>query len=209
MGKGRAKAPAQPIEKDPAKLGVMLLAYAHRYAASVGWKTKDRALVRGQGIEDLVQDAMLSLYGGDTERRWNPATTPDPMEHLRSFVNSRLSTLARSYDNRNVKQGIDADAHRVHENPESLAVKKAEQDEEDAWRARARDLLLNEILDDELVVRLHDLLEKEEIDKPAELSTRLGVLLEEIKNAKKRFRRAWERVVVAMKLQKAKEVGRG
>jgi hypothetical protein len=187
----------------------MLLAYAHRYAASVGWKTKDRALAGGKGIEDLVQDAMLSLYGGDAKRRWNAATTPDPMEHLKSFVNSRLSTLARSYDNRNVRQGIDADAHRDPENPESLVMKKVQQDEEDAWWAQAKDLLLTEILGDPLVVRLHDLMEKEEIDKPAELSTRLGVSVEEIKKAKKRFRRAWERVVVAMKLQKAKEVGHG
>jgi DNA-directed RNA polymerase specialized sigma24 family protein len=187
----------------------MLLAYAHRYAASVGWKTKDRALARGQGIEDLVQDAMLSLYDGDAKRSWDPATTPDSMEHLKSFVNSRLSTLARSYDNRNVKQGIDPDAHGAPENPESLVLKKAGQDEEDAWWVRAKDLLVTEILGDDLVARLHDLMEKEEIDKPAELSTRLGVSVQEIKNAKKRFRRAWEKVMAAMKFPKAEEVRHG
>jgi hypothetical protein len=62
VGKKRAsKGAASPIETDPDKLAVLALAYAYRYAASVGWKTKDRAIARGQSIEDIVQDALFSL----------------------------------------------------------------------------------------------------------------------------------------------------
>jgi DNA-directed RNA polymerase specialized sigma24 family protein len=199
VGNRRAdKGAAAPIEKDPEKLAVLLLAYAHRYAASVGWKTKDRALARGEGIEDLVQDALASLYGGDPERRWDPEKTPAPMDHLRSFVNSRLSSLARSYENKHVRYAIDPELHEGPDTPESLVIDKEEQQEKHRWYARAKDLLLSEILGDDLLVSLHDLMEKEEIDKPAELASRLGVSIEEIKNAKKRFRRAWERVATAM-----------
>jgi DNA-directed RNA polymerase specialized sigma24 family protein len=176
----------------------MLLAYARRYAASIGWKTEDRALARGQGIEDLVQDAMASLYGGSPLRRWNETTTPDPFDHLKSFVNSRLSTLARSYDNRRVKHGVDPEEHADPDTPESLVLMKETREADDAWRKRAVGLLHDEILADELLIQLHDLMEKEDIDTPAELARQLGVSVEDVKNAKKRFRRAWERVVQKM-----------
>jgi DNA-directed RNA polymerase specialized sigma24 family protein len=191
-------AAAKPIEKDPDKLAVLLLAYAFRYAASVGWKAQDRAIARGEGLEDIVQDALASLYGGEPDRRWDPVKTPDPMDHLRSFVNSRLSSLARSYDHKKVRFPIDPEQHHDVDNPESLVMEKQKQQEEDAWWKRAKDLLLNEILGDELLLAMHDLMEKEEIDKPAELAARLNQSVETVKNAKKRIKRAWERVIAAI-----------
>jgi hypothetical protein len=150
-------------------------------------------LARGNGVEDLVQDAMASLSGGELKRRWDPQKHPDPMQHLKWFVRSRMSTLARSYDALNVRRGDESDEHADPETPESLVLQVAERKERDAWRAQARDLLLAEIIDDD--------------DKPAELATRLNVSLEEIKNAKKRFRRAWERVVAAMSTNAAQRTG--
>jgi len=196
--KRKKKASSKPVETDPDKLAVVLLAYAYRYAASRGWDTRARALARGQGVEDIVQDALASLYGGEPDRRWDPQKHPDPMTHLRSFVNSRLSTLARSYDNRRVAQGIDAERHANPNNPEDLVMVKQQQEAEEAWWENAKDLLLTEILGDDLLVAIHDIMEKEEIEKPAELASRLGVPVEDIKNAKKRFRRAWVRVVGAV-----------
>lgn len=200
MGKKRADkgATTQSIEKDPDKLAVLLLAYAFRYAASVGWKAKDRAIARGEGIEDIVQDALSSLYGGEPDRRWDLEKTPDPMDHLKSFVNSRLSSLARSYDHRKVRFLVDPEQHQDADNPESLVMKNEEQQKKDAWWERAKSLLLDEILGDELLLEMHDLMEKEEIDKPAQLAERLNKPVEAIKNAKKRINRAWQRVIVAV-----------
>lgn len=200
MGKSRPKAVARTIETDPVKLGVLLLAYAHRYAASKGWKSKDRALARGEGLEDLVQDAMASLYGPDTSGReqWDPANTPDPMDYLRSFVNSRLSSLGRSYDNRLVRGDVDPEAHAGPSTPEALLLKKRAQHAHDTWWAEAKDLLLTQLLDDDLLMRIHDLMETEEIDKPADLALRLGVPVDAVKNAKKRLRRAWISVLELM-----------
>ena len=212
MRRDQAKAAAGPpatsgFETDPEKLAVVLLSYARRCAGTSGWRDCDRMLARGNGVEDLVQDAMASLSGGELKRRWDPQKHPDPMQHLKWFVRSRMSTLARSYDALNVRRGDDSDEHADPETPESLVLQVAERKERDAWRAQARDLLLAEIIDDDLLVRLHDLMETEEIDKPAELATRLNVSLEEIKNAKKRFRRAWERVVAAMSTNAAQRTG--
>lgn len=197
MGKKQSdkSAAPKPIEKDPDKLAVLLLAYAHRYATSVGWKAKDRAIARGEGVEDIVQDALSSLHGGEPERRWDPEKTPDPMDHLRSFVNSRLSSLARSYDHKKVRFPVDPEQHQDPDTPESLVVQRAEQQRMDAWWEQAKSLLLDEILGDELLLAMHDLMEKEEIDKPAALASRLNKPLEEIKAAKKRMKRAWQRVV--------------
>lgn len=213
MGKRRADkgTATKPVEKDPDKLAVLLFAYAFRYAASVGWKAQDRAIARGEGVEDIVQDALASLHGGEPDRRWDPEKTPDPMDHLRSFVNSRLSSLARSYDHKKVKFPVDPEQHRDPDNPESLVMEKQGQQEQDAWWERAKDLLLDEILGDELLLSMHDLMEMEEIDKPAELAARLNLPVETIKNAKKRMKRAWERViaVVGPHPALAKEVAHG
>lgn len=193
--KGKA---TKAIEKDPDKLAVLLLAYAYRYAASIGWKVKDRAIARGEGIEDIVQDALSSLHGGEPKRSWDPEKTPDPMDHLKAFVNSRLSSLSRSYDHRKVRYPIDAERHEDTDNPESLIVEKEAQQDEQAWWSQAKDLLLQEIIEDELLLAMHDLMEKEEIDKPAELADRLGQPVETIKNAKKRIKRAWQRVIAVV-----------
>jgi chromosome condensin MukBEF ATPase and DNA-binding subunit MukB len=72
---------------------------------------------------------------------------------------------------------------------------KQQQQASDAWRKQARDLLQDEILGDELLLALHDAMETEEIDAPADLAIRLNLPVETIKNAKKKFRRAWERVI--------------
>ena len=49
-----------------------------------------------------------------------------------------------------------------------------------------------------ILVAMHDLMEKEEIDTPAELAERLDTSVETIKNAKKRIKRAWRRVIDAI-----------
>ena len=159
----------------PGKLAVLLLAYAHRYAASVGWRAKDRAIARGEGIEDVVQDALASLYGGEPERRWDRENTPDPMDHLKSFVNSRLSSLARSYDHRNVRAPVVPEQHQDAADPESLVMTKEDEQNQNAWWEQAKSLLLEEIVNDDLLVAMHDLMEQEELNKPKELAERLSV----------------------------------
>jgi hypothetical protein len=200
VGKGRADkvAAAAPFETDPDKLAVLLLDYAFRYAASVGWKARDRAIARGEGVEDIVQDALASLYDGESDRAWDPAKTPDPMHHLRSFVNSRLDSLARSYDHKKVRYPVDPERHRNTDEPESLVMEKQQRQTDDAWWKQAKDLLVNELLGDELLLAMHDLMEKEEIDKPAELAARLNETVEKVKNAKKSIKRAWGRVIAAI-----------
>lgn len=179
------------LETDPERLAIRLLAYAIRRAASLGWKAEDSVLARGQGVEDVVQDAIASLSGGDKRRRWDPATTPDPMDHLRSFVNSRLSTLSRSYDNRKVKYQVNADAHASEDDLRSEVIDR----QLEPWRQRATDLLVQAILDDDFLLRLYDVLEQGGVEqKPTALAAQLGVAVSEVKNGLRRFWRAWEKV---------------
>jgi DNA-directed RNA polymerase specialized sigma24 family protein len=192
------QAETKPIETDPNKLAVLLLRYAFRYAASVGWKAQDRAIARGSGVEDIVQDALSSLYGGDAKRPWDREKHPDPMDHLKDFVESRLSTLARSYDHKKVRFPVDPEQHEAPDTPESLVMKTHAAQDDANWFAEARSRVIDEILDDELLLAMHDLMQKEEMTKPAELAERLNVPLETVKNGKKRINRAWARVVDAL-----------
>jgi hypothetical protein len=179
------------IETDPERLAVKLLAYAIRRAASLGWKAEDSVLARGEGVEDVVQDAIASLSGGDKRKRWDPTTAPDPMDHLRPFVNSRLSTLSRSYDNRKVKYQAKADAHASEDDPVSEIIDRQLQ----PWRQRAADLLVSAILEDGFLLRLYDALEQGGVEqKPAALAALLNASVSEVKNGLKRFWRAWEKV---------------
>lgn len=98
MGKKRpdkSKA-TKPIEKDPDKLAVLLLAYAYRYAASTGWKIKDRAIARGKGIDDIVQDALFSLYGGEPERRVPPLRRMESRTRRTRTAASATASIRRS-----------------------------------------------------------------------------------------------------------------
>jgi hypothetical protein len=203
--KRQPKTEPTAIDTDPERLAVRLLAYAIRRAASLGWKAEDSVLARGQGVEDVVQDAIASLSGGDKRKRWDPATTPDPMDHLRPFVNSRLSTLSRSYENRKVKYQVDTEAHPASDDPLNEVMDRQLR----PWRQRAADLLVDAILGDDLLLRLYDLLEGGGVEqKPAALAAQLGVPVAEVKNALKRFWRAWERVrqVLARELLTSSEV---
>jgi hypothetical protein len=113
------------------------------------------------------------------------------MDYLRSYVNSRISTLRRSADARTLRNEIDPEAHVAGDDPVSEIVERDIQ----PWRVRGRDLLLALIIDDELLVRIYDLLENEGIEKPSELAERLGVTVQEAKYALRRFWRAWKKVV--------------
>jgi hypothetical protein len=197
MGKGRRRQAAEPIETDPVKLGIRLLSYTIKYAAACGWRAEDRVIARGQGVEDIVQDAIVSLIPTDApaltdkRQRWDPGETPDPMDYLRSYVNSRISTLRRSADARTLRNEIDAEVNVAADDPISEVVEIDIQ----PWRVRGRDLLLALIIDDELLVRTYDLLENEGLEKPSELAERLGVRVQDAKNALRRFWRAWTKVV--------------
>lgn len=177
-------------------LSLRLLAFARRRAAvRRWWLGAAGGLAKGQTVEDVVCEAVESLFGG--KRRWDPASQPDPWEHLKSVVNSLLSNLVRSKENRLNSRDVPQDAVAPQDTPESALLRSEEEGALEKRRERAYSLLVDQIADadDKKLLALHDLIMNENIHKPQELSKRLSIPVAEVNNLKKRFWRACRRVL--------------
>ena len=191
---------ATSTERSPEDLAVLILRYTVARAREVGWRAGDMAIARGEGAEDVAQDALASLYedrvsiDGVKTRKWNRGECPDPLEHMKSFVNSRLSSLRRLYEYNGVSGGADVDREADAMTPEQHAIAK----QRDQWKAQVREHVEAQLLEENLLLRMYELVEKKELDRPSDLAPHLGVSVDEVKNAKKRFARCWERAVEAV-----------
>jgi DNA-directed RNA polymerase specialized sigma24 family protein len=177
-------------------LSLRLLAFARRRAkVKRWWLGMADALAKGNTVDDIVCEAMASLFGGP--RRWDPKTQPDVWEHLKSVVNSVLSNLVRAKENRVNKRGVEPDLAAVRETPESEMLSVEHEEWLERRRVRAYSLLQEEALgaNDEALLSLHDLILKEDIHKPQELAKRLNVSVNAVNNLKRRFWRICRRVL--------------
>lgn len=196
----RKGAPGAAVDlSDPKQLrglSLRLLAFARRRAnVKHWWLGRADALSKGRTVEDVVCEAMASLFGGS--RRWDPQVQPDPWEHLKGVVNSLLSNLVRGKENRVNKRGVEEDVAVSQATPESELLKAEHEEQLQKRRSRAYSLLQEEALaaDDANLLSLHDLILKEDIHKPQELAKRLNVSVAAVNNLKKRFWRMCRRVL--------------
>ncbi len=143
-------------------LALRLLAYARSYARLRTWWLGDAgALAKGNTIEDVVRKAIVSLYGdvdpdAGVKRRWDPIKYPEPFVYLMLFIKTELRNLSVSKENRRSGRGVDDIALITTETAESLLL-EAEDNAAHATRVqRLYDLLIDEIGDDEQLVKLHD-----------------------------------------------------
>jgi RNA polymerase sigma factor (sigma-70 family) len=167
--------------------GVRLLAYAHRRARSYRWWHGPVALAKGNEVEDIVQRALLELW-----KKWDTARPPDPWRYLISTVNSLIWRLVRSPDNRRTDALETADELESTEDS-PLDVVLSEEDQR--WREHVHDCLLEELLEHEDLLRLHDLAEKEDMHEPRFVAERLGLEVKQVNNMKKRINRIYARVL--------------
>jgi len=191
--------------KELQGLSVRLLAFARRRAAVKRWWLGSAgALAKGHTVQDIVCKAMTSLFGGS--RKWDRASQPDPWAHLKSVVNSLLSNLARSKENRVYGRDIDDEAAVAPATPESELLMAEEEERLERRRERAYSLLQDEVLaaGDSALLALHDLILAEDIHKPQELATRLEKPVNEVNNLKKRFWRICRRVLDILEKEERK-----
>lgn len=194
MARSDPTTPADPLDGvDSRKLAVELLAYARRRATRYGWRlVGDGALADGMRVEDVVQEAILSLYDGS--RTWNRSQTPDVSVHLRSVVNSKLDHLATSFDNGHVEASGGMDdregAPVTSPTPEALVLAK----EWAGHRLRARNLFFERIVGDDQLIAVYEAMETLGDDKPALLAEHLKMPVATVNNTKKRIERRWREV---------------
>lgn len=177
-------------------LSLRALAFARRRArVKHWWLGTGGGLAKGRTAEDIACEAMASLFGG--RRRWDAAAQPDPWEHVKSVVNSLLSNLVRSKENRVNTRDVDDDAAVTSTTPESEFLRAEDEERLKLRRQRGYSLLQDGVLesDNPTLLSLHDLILKEDIHKPQELAMRLGISVKDVNNLKKRFWRICRQVL--------------
>ncbi|MBI1945010.1 MAG: hypothetical protein HYS27_04900 [Deltaproteobacteria bacterium] len=163
-------------DKQIEELSDQLLVFARGRARRLWWfrgpGTAD--LPKGNQVEDIVAETMADVLG--QTRPWNPSVHPKLFDHLTSVVNSKLWNLHKSKDNRTTDGGADADAVAVRADDLDLTpLTHLESKEEQALRDHVYGMFIDEISKNNDLVRIHDLIVDEGIEKPRELATRLGL----------------------------------
>lgn len=200
-------APAEIDTKELEALSKRLLAFARRHARTMTWWLGNGgALAKGHTVEDVVCKALVSLYGdteteraeGTRERRWDREKYPDPWVYLVLFVETELSNLSVSSENRRCGRDLDEDALLTDDTPEALLL-EAEADADRAQRvAQTYAQLIDEIGEDKELLALHDLMMHDDIRKPAVLATRLSMSVQDVNNLKRRLSRIGMRIMARL-----------
>lgn len=191
---------------DPKQLDGLakrLLAYARRYSrVRTWWLGEAGALAKGNTIEDVVRYAMISLFGdvdsdAKIKRRWDPIRYPEPFVYLMLFVKTELRNLSVSKENRRSVRDVDDDALVTTETAEALLLEAEEHPAHGARIQRLYELLIDEIGDDEQLVKLHDQM-MDGTFKPQVLAERLCMSVKAVNNLKKRMRTVANRALARL-----------
>jgi hypothetical protein len=169
---------------DWADIGVRLTAYASWKARNLRWRTgRVDALAAGKTPEDLACEAILKVLDG--ERAWDPdrgALLP----YLQGVVDSLLSHLAASADNRSQEPWTDAHDHAgeppVPFDPDDRLERLCEGLRRDGQHG---------------LLAIVDAIAAQCEPKPQALAVHLGTTVADINNRLKRLRRYAQRIAGA------------
>lgn len=177
-----------------------LTLHAHCKLVKLYWRgvpyAKGGAVPGAPCAQDLAAEAIEAFLGGT--RRWDKTNYPDLLQFLLSVVDSKISHLAESVENRKTRR-IDT-AKKDNEPAYKLRDKSKRPDEiviDEEVRLRTREAVLAELGDDELAKSLFECIEAE-IMKPAEIAEYLGLDVSDVNNTQKRLRRAVDKAFVKL-----------
>jgi hypothetical protein len=150
------------------------------------------AVPGGLGPDDMAAEAIVDVIDG--RRVWDSSAEPDFLCFLRSVVDSKVSHLVESLENRRTRRlgGVDPDA-TAPQRP-GKGVDPGTECAEREWEERFRTSIIDAIRGDKLVEGVFQCLEAE-LTKPAEMAEVLGEDVKDINNAQKRLRRKVEAVL--------------
>ncbi len=155
--------------------------------------SRGMAPIRGMGADDIAAEAITDVIEG--RRAWDQGAEPDFLKFLKSVVDSKVSHLVRTVENRKTRrlgppnaddetsttyQMVSSDpdpADVVADNDEALEFQKS---------------VIKALQGDEFAYRVMECLEAELT--PSEIAEYLGEPISEVNNAQKRLRRKVEKV---------------
>lgn len=153
-------------------------------------------VTKGVDAGDLAADAIVSVIDG-TRGSWDKERYPTFYDFLKSVIDSKISSLVRSGENRQTR--LLDHSHGEEHQPEAYTVtaKTRCPDEyvEDAeWKENFRSALAKELGDDTISLGLFDCLDAGMTDR-SEIAEMLEVSVNDIYNAQKRLQRRVESVM--------------
>jgi DNA-directed RNA polymerase specialized sigma24 family protein len=177
-------------DDDLLKLLKRLTLHADRKLARLRWRgVQGGAPPGGVRAEDIASDAITAVIAGT--RTWDPKSQPDLLRYLRGVVDSMISKLVNSFDNRRTRRlgppGGSGEASSAHEaagrepDPAELASSR---EAAEAFRAP----IVEALKDDDVAYQVFECLEAD-ITKPSDVAEYLGLSVAEVNNAQKRLRR--------------------
>jgi RNA polymerase sigma factor (sigma-70 family) len=184
---------AMPALKDAEweELLERLTLYADNCVVRLTWRglrrAKGGAVPGGIEAADLAQETIVDVIEGS--RRYDPAAQPDFFRFLQDVVDSKVSHLATSAENRKSRRpedSLDDDAPALDR--VERAPPPEDQVAEDEALARLRRDARDAVAKDPLAKRIFECLDAG-VTKPGEIATLLGISVEEIYNAQKRMAR--------------------
>ena len=157
---------------------------------------KGESVTKGKEATDLAGDAIVAVIEGK-RASWNKDAYPDFYRFLQSVVDSRISALVRSPENKRTRR-----IEHPHEGASLPEVYAVESDtpppdelvEDAEWKERFRATLAKEVGEDSLVLSLFECLDVGMTDR-SEIAELLGVSVNDIYNAQKRLQRRVEAVL--------------
>jgi RNA polymerase sigma factor (sigma-70 family) len=170
-----------------------LVKYALDKTRRLYWQGKlGGDLPGGQQAEDLVEEAIEKVRSG--ERKWNPYDQPDLYEYLRSVIDSLISHLVNSRENRVVIRLVpnDDDKDPINRFPDRAAtpLDRLLQEEREASSERWFWGFHSSLADDPPLQRYIECIYEYPTNiKPSAIAEQLGITLAEIYNLKKRLKR--------------------
>lgn len=181
------------------KLLKRLTLYADRKLVRLRWRgIQGGAPPRGIQAEDLAAEAITRVIEG--KRAWDQQEQPDVLQFLKGIVDSLVSQLVNSFDNRRTRRlgptgvGEEGSAAPTFAGRE-LDPAQFVADREAAERFRAP--ILKALEGDAVASQVFECLEAD-ITKPSEIAEYLGISVTDINNAQKRL---WRKVENALNLK--------
>jgi DNA-directed RNA polymerase specialized sigma24 family protein len=178
-------------EDELLKLLKRLALHADRKLARLRWRgVQGGPPPRGIQGEDIAADAVTAVIEGT--RTWDQKAHPDLLKYLRSVVDSMISKLVNSVDNRKTRRLGPPGTRDDESSPAYEAVGREPDPAELAANREAaegfRAPIVEALKDDELAYQVFECLESD-INKPADIAEYLGLSVGEVNNAQKRIRR--------------------
>jgi DNA-directed RNA polymerase specialized sigma24 family protein len=191
-------------DDDLLKLLKRLTLHADRKLARLRWRgVQGGPPPGGVRAEDIASDAITAVIAGT--RGWDQTSQPDLLKYLRSVVDSMISKLVNSLDNRRTRRlgppgGSDesSSAYEAGGREPDPAELASSREAAEAFRAP----IVEALKGDDVAYQVFECLEAD-ITKPADIAAYLGLPVAEVNNAQKRLRRKVDDAVKPRKKGKA------